>query len=159
MGIANLAGRAGKRVAKEAGYVIGTYGLATGASVIKNSAQVVKNSVVGELHKATPKELSEIKAAFNDALSQLTPAEYRQQARNWQIRSRWHYVGALLLFLISAYFLIVSPGWTGLNALSLAALSFAHGLRAAYRYWQLKTQTFFAEGAFRGWLKSGAWLV
>lgn len=159
MGIANLAGRAGKRVAKEAGYVAGIHALATGASVIKKSAQVVKNSVTSELHKATPEELSEIKAEFNDALSQLTPAEYRQQARNWQVRSRWHYVGALLLFLISAYFLIVSPGWTGLNALGLAALSFAHGLRAAYRHWQMKTRTFFVEGAFIGWLKAGAWLV
>ncbi|MCK9200914.1 MAG: hypothetical protein M0P59_03475 [Gallionella sp.] len=159
MGVVNLAGRAGKRVAKEAGYVIGTYGLAAGASVIKKSAQVVKNSVVGELHKATPEELSAIKAEFDDALSQLTPAEYKRQARNWQVRSRWHYVAALLLFLVAAYFLLVNPGWTGLNALGLAALSFSHGLRAAYRYWQMKTQTFFVEGAFMGWLKSGAWLV
>lgn len=159
MNIVNFAGQAGKQVIKETGYVIGTNGLLKGAHVIKSSVQSVKNSVTGELRKATPEQLDTIKADFNEALSKLTPAEYRLQSRNWQVRSRWHYVGALLLFLISAYFLVVNPGWTSMNALGLAALSFAHGLRAAYRHWQMQTHTFFIEGAFLGWLKSGIWLV
>lgn len=159
MGIVNLAGRAGKGLVREAGYVAGSETIKGFAHIVKGGAQSIRRTVANETRAATEYEVEGIKADFYERLGCLTATEYNQQARRWQIRSRWHYAGAFLLLAISAYFLITDPGWTGMNAFGLAALNFAHGLRASYRYWQMRTQIFFVEGAFKEWLSQGNWLV
>lgn len=159
MGIADIAARAGKRVIRETGHIAGAEAIKGWGRLVKTSAQSIRHNVMIQSTPATRDEFACIKSEFYDHLNELTDDEYNQHCQNWRIRSRWHYVGALILLIVAGYFLVVDPGWTGMNALGLAALNFAQGLRASYRHWQMRTRTFFVEGAFKEWLAQGHWLV
>lgn len=165
MGFKDIVVKVGVGAAKEAahvpGHVFGTTWIKWAGQTCDRGYQNVIRSIRVDMKQVDDDELAARKAHFREELAATSKDDYQAQMRAWQISSRFFYLFSFLLLLIVALIMSTTLGgaWTLLDGAALAALLFSKGLRHSYRYWQMKTGTFFVKGAFKRWWQQGVWLV
>lgn len=116
---------------------------------LSNESDVVVAESLGRLRDISGRRMTSMKKSEREALM-------RRLKRN----SRAQYAFSLVLLSVGIYLLVATAAaWSFLNATAFATLMFAHGLRSAYRYWQVSENVFYQPGSFRRWLGLGQWLI
>lgn len=165
MGIKDTAVKIGVGALKEVvhipGHIVGTTWMKWAAQACDHGYQNVIRSITIDMKQVDGDEFAARKAHFQKELAAASKDDYKAQMRAWQISSRFFYLFSFLLLLVVALIMSTTLGgaWTLLDGAALAALLFSKGLRHSYRYWQMKTGTFFVKGAFKRWWQQGVWLV
>lgn len=104
--------------------------------------------------------IKRLRAIADKKINGMSDDSYSEQIKNYQLGSRFYYLLASGAFGIATYMLFFSENnWTAFNIVLVSILLFVKGMVSSYRYWQLKTKTFYVPGAFLKWMKLGQWLI
>jgi hypothetical protein len=93
--------------------------------------------------------------AAAEQIRQLPPGDYISRLVTLRTLSRAAYCVSALLMVVGAVWWLYSGDWFVPVVCTpvVAALAFAQGMVASYRYSQFRQQSFFVPGAFKAWLK------
>lgn len=83
----------------------------------------------------------------------------RQQAKFKRMSRVMYAMGAAAVLAAIAFLFLPAFGLFFLNLAFIGLFMLVQGMAASYRFWQLDQRQLYVSGAFKVWLRSGAWII
>jgi len=106
------------------------------------------------------RELEVLKSNFEQQFSELSDDRIAELLKTQKVSFRI-YLGVAIVALVYALYSVATGRTVSilLPASGFGLLFLTMAIKASYRHWQIRTNTFFSAGSFRRWWSAGDWLI